>query len=154
MASESAHVKLVFPPFSILVSLIALLIWAVLIISVHSAAQEFSNWNKRNKRGQSPFILFEEDFDDGNYTGWGTNGTWSAANGYMANSRYASGASQFYRSRTAADAEFRYSYSNEDTSNSDYYVRTDLRYRTSGQATVEFLPSTVRIRECVGVPVP
>ena len=94
--------------------------------------------------------MFEEDFDDGKYTGWGTNGTWSAANGYMANSRYASGISQFYRSRTAADAEFRYSYSNEDTSNSDYYVRTDLRYRTSGQATVEFLPSTVRIREWDG----
>ncbi|MCX5772670.1 MAG: hypothetical protein NTZ09_20690, partial [Candidatus Hydrogenedentes bacterium] len=95
-------------------------------------------------------VPFEEDFDDGNYTAWGKSGTWSAANGYMRNDRYAGGSSYFYRSRSQADAEIRFSYLSEDTSSSSYNIRADLRHVTSGRVSVEFPPGTVKILEWDG----
>lgn len=49
---------------------------------------------------------FAENFDDGNYSGWSTSGTLSAADGYIENT----GAAAFWRSVSGGDGEIYFSY--------------------------------------------
>ena len=60
---------------------------------------------------------FEDDFNDGNYTGWTAVGTWSASNGYATRS---SSTGMLTRSTSDDDFEMWFSYMNEDTSSGSY----------------------------------
>lgn len=64
---------------------------------------------------------FEDNFNDGNYTGWSVwSGTWSALNNYL---RMTPGtAGTIAKANTDADLELRFTDVNNDTSDNNYYL--------------------------------
>jgi RHS repeat-associated protein len=93
---------------------------------------------------------FEDDFEDGAYTGWTVNGPWSASTGQMVNTAD-SGWSWFQRANTDPSLELRFDYMNKDTSDNLYRLMIDLRITSAGEKLVLSLhPSDARLVKYVG----
>jgi RHS repeat-associated protein len=92
---------------------------------------------------------FEDDFNDGNYTGWSVwSGTWSAANNYVRKTPGAAGT--FAKANTDNDNELRFSYVCNDTSVSGYTLTVSPRYASSGDRIyVNILPGSVNLAQRV-----
>ncbi len=74
---------------------------------------------------------FEDDFNDGNYTGWSVwSGTWSAANNHL--HMTPGTAATIAKANTDNDNELRFTYVNNDTSDNGYYLIVGPRYGTGG----------------------
>ena len=72
---------------------------------------------------------FLEDFDDGNFSGWNTAGTWSAANGYMQNT-VSSSWSWFYRGQPDSGVDVHMSY-RLDSGNDRMYLRPRWKFNAT-----------------------
>ncbi|GMV90601.1 MAG: hypothetical protein AMXMBFR82_03790 [Candidatus Hydrogenedentota bacterium] len=116
---------------------------------------------------------FEDDFNDGNYTGWSAwSGTWSAANmvgvfRYHAQPRDSwrrgrfrcaatagmtpGAAATIAKANTDNDLELRFSYVCNDTSDSQYYLTVSPRYASSGDRIYLLIkPGVVNLNQRVG----
>ncbi|GMV95134.1 MAG: hypothetical protein AMXMBFR82_49120 [Candidatus Hydrogenedentota bacterium] len=92
---------------------------------------------------------FEDDFNDGNYTGWSAwSGTWSAANNYL---RMTPGsAATIAKANTDNDNELRFSYVCNDTSNAGYTLTVSPRYASSGDRIyLEIKPGSINLSQRV-----
>ncbi|GMV95138.1 MAG: hypothetical protein AMXMBFR82_49160 [Candidatus Hydrogenedentota bacterium] len=92
---------------------------------------------------------FEDDFNDGNYTGWSAwSGTWSAASNYL---RMTPGAAAtIAKANTDNDNELRFSYVCNDTSNAGYTLTVSPRYASSGDRIyLEIKPGSINLSQRV-----
>ncbi|MBI5095750.1 MAG: hypothetical protein HZB26_25360 [Candidatus Hydrogenedentes bacterium] len=91
-----------------------------------------------------------DDFNDGDYAGWGANGGWSAATGAMKNTTQ-SGWSWFYRSQTPANADMQLSYCwNTAATGGRMYVRPRcLSNANSDRVELVVYPSWMWLRQFV-----
>src|SRR5690606_1280238 len=92
---------------------------------------------------------FEDDFSDGNYTGWTGSGRWSASTGQVINSAEP-GWSSFEVATTGANHEVRFDYVNKDTYVSNYRLMVYLRVTSGGeQLMLAFYPGDARLAKFV-----
>ena len=93
---------------------------------------------------------FQDDFNDGNLTGWSVIGTWSASTHAARNTVNGGAHSYLYKSTSDADTEIRFDYVTHDTSNSAYGLTVIPRINTAGhQLFINFLPDRMQVLEKV-----
>ncbi|MCP4645139.1 MAG: hypothetical protein GY851_32155, partial [bacterium] len=96
---------------------------------------------------------FTEDFDDGNYTGWSTSGTWSAASNYMENTVLSANWRYFNDDRAHDDGvlEFSYTLSSDSTAANPRAVVAFRRVSAGNNLLrLDLYESTAILRKCVG----
>jgi len=126
---------------------------AVLSPNTRSATYEYTYDDGDNLVTKvTPFL---EDFNDQDYTGWGTwTGTWSASSGYMEKTN--SGAGTFQRTQTDADIDLRLRYYRDSSSSSGTAGIVCPRFDTSTEyddrIRVVIWPGEVWLDERAGEP--